>query len=200
MMPSRDLLNKNDDKLRPTYYRDTHVMAYRDNGTPLSVPRFSASSAKGDFNLLTDGKLDASITLPASSKTEQSWLRADFDTAQMISSATLAMPPAWLFGAAPHVPAIETSEDGKTFREVARFPNRNSPQYSVNFPAVMAKAIRLVFHANAAPFDLPAPPAAGVDFSSMDAMSSGGSGIAINELSFSNAPRVHRFEEKAAQM
>jgi hypothetical protein len=198
MMPSSDLLNKNTDKLRPTYYRDTHVMAYRYIGTPLSVPRFSASFAKGDFSLLTDGKLDASITLPASSKTESSWLRADFDKAQKISSATLAMPPAWLFGAAPHVPAIEASEDGITFREVARFPNKNSSQYSVNFPAVMAKSIRLVFHPKAAPFDLPAPPAAGVDFSSMAAMGSGGGGIAISELSFSNAPRIHRFEEKAA--
>jgi hypothetical protein len=198
MIPGSDLLNKNDDKQPATYYRDTYVMAYRDSGMAIPVPRFTASSAKGDFSLLTDGRFNASITLPASFKTEPSWLRADFSRAQKVSSATLAMPPPWLFGTASHVPALEASEDGVTFREVARFPNKNSPQYSVNFPAVTAKSMRFVFHPVALPFDLPAPPAAGVDFSSMAAMSSGGGNIAINEVSFSNAPRVHRFEEKAA--
>jgi alpha-L-rhamnosidase len=183
----------------PQLFKDTHILAYRVSGTALPAPTFSASSGTVDGAALSDGRYSGAIELPAGSKDKPTWLRADFASPQVIRSASLGMPPAWLFGEGPHTPTLEASGDGVTFTKVAEFPKRASPQYSVSFPAVTAKALRISFYANAAPFGLPSPPAPGVDFSALGAF--GGSGAAkikINEVSFSGEARVHRFEEKAA--
>jgi alpha-L-rhamnosidase len=200
MAPAADPLSAvhRGNKATPTLYRDTHVIAYRAAGAALPAAKFSVSSGATDLGPLSDGRYTATIELPAGTKDKPAWVRADFAKAQSISATTLAMPPAWLFGAGAFIPTLEASADGVTFSKIAEFPNANSPQYSVNFKPVMAKAMRIVFHPGASFPGLPSPPATGVDFGALGAFGSGGGAITINEIAFSATPRVHRFEEKAA--
>jgi hypothetical protein len=182
----------------PTYYRDTRVVAYRVGTAPMAVPKFSASSGDANLALLGDGRFDASVELAPGTKDKPAWIRADFAKVQKLTAASLALPPAWLFGSGPFSPQLEASADGVNFTKVGTFPNKNSPQYSISFPAVNAKAMRIIFAPNAEPFSLPSPPTPGVDFSALGGFGGGGGAIKINEISFSDTPRIHRFEEKAA--
>jgi alpha-L-rhamnosidase len=186
------------DKKSPALYKDTHVIAYRADA-PAAAPRLSASSGPDNLAILTDGRYDNAFSLAKSTTKEPAWVRADYAKPQVIRSASLAMPPAWLFGAGPYEPVVEASADGVNFTEVARFPNKASPQYSVSFAPVTAKAMRIMFRPSSAPFRLPSPPAPGVDFSALGGFGPGApSTITINEIAFSTTARVHRFEEKAA--
>jgi alpha-L-rhamnosidase len=185
-------------KTLPSLFRDTHVIAYRASGGSALVQIFSTSSGATDLSALGDGRFDASVEITPGSKDKPAWVRADFAKPQAISSASLAVPPAWLFGSGPFEPVLEASRDGQTFTQVGVFPNRNSPQYSISFPTVTAKAMRVVFKPSTAPFSLPSPPAPGVDFSALGGFGGGGGAIKVNELSFGTTARVHRFEEKAA--
>jgi alpha-L-rhamnosidase len=182
----------------PTLYRDTHVIAYR-AGAGLLAPTLTTSEGKGDLSTMLDGRYDKSFALSPSTKDKPAFIRADFAKAQTVRSAALSMPPAWLFGAGPYVPVLEASEDGVNFREVGRFPNKASAQYTISFSPVTAKAMRIVFQPNPTPFGLPSPPAPGVDFSALASLAGGGgkAPISIHEVSFSSDARVHRFEEKA---
>jgi alpha-L-rhamnosidase len=199
MTPPTDILSavQSGGKVTPTLYRDTHVIAYRVGGAALPAPTFSTSSGTRDLAPLSDGRYAGEVELPAGSKAEPTWVRADFASPQVIRSASLGVPPAWLFGEGPHAPTLEASIDGVTFSKVAVFPSKASPQYSVTFPAVTAKALRITFYPNPSGFGLPSPPAPGVDFSALGAFGGGGGKIKINEIAFSSEARVHRFEEKA---
>jgi hypothetical protein len=199
MTPPTDMLSSvhSGGKAVPTLYRDTHVIAYRERDGAFPSPKFSVSSGTPDLAPLADGRYADAVDLPSGSKAAPTWVRADFDTAQLVQSASLGVPPAWLFGEGPHTPTLEASKDGVTFTKIAVFPSRASPQYTVSFPAVSAKAFRIVFYPNAAPFGLPSPPAPGVDFSALGGFGGSAGGIKINEISFSREPRVNRFEEKA---
>ena len=182
----------------PSLYRDTRVIAYRITGAPVATPIFSSPGTIANYALLSDGRYDAAVELSAGSKGSPTILRADFAQPQRISSASLALPPAWLFGDGPFAPVLEASSDGRNFSEIATFPNKSSPQYTVTFPTVTAKAMRIVFRPAEGGFGLPSPPAAGVDFSALGGFGGGAAKtIAVNEVSFSAAPHVHRFEEKA---
>ncbi len=200
MVAPADPLNKDHSGRRetPQLYRDTHVIAYRASA-PASVPNISASQGTGNYALLTDGRYDSAISLAKGTEKEPAWIRADYAKPQVIRSASLAMPPAWLFGVGPYDPVVEASTDGVTFTEVAHFPNKASPQYTVSFAPIKAKAMRIMFRPNSKPFNLPSPPAPGVDFSALAGFGSGASStITINEIAFTSTARVHRFEEKAA--
>ncbi len=182
----------------PSLYRDTHVIAYRADA-PTAGAEYSTSAASGNVAILSDGRYDSVFALPGGTKQSPAWIRADYAKPQMVRSASLALPPVWLFGAGPYEPVVEASADGVTFTEVARFPNRSSPQYTVSFAPVKAKAMRIMFRPSSVPFNLPSPPAPGVDFSALGSFGGGGaSGISVNEALFNAAARVHRFEEKAA--
>jgi alpha-L-rhamnosidase len=184
-------------KTVPSLYRDTHVIAYRVRTKPLPTPIFSTSSGTRDILPLSDGRYAGEVELPAGSKADPTWVRADFASPQVIRSASLGVPPAWLFGEGPHAPTLEASIDGVTFSKVAVFPSKASPQYSVTFPAVTAKALRITFYPNPSSFGLPSPPAPGVDFSALGTFGGGGAKIKINEIAFSSEARVHRVEEKS---
>lgn len=181
----------------PNLYRDTYVIAYRANASAVA-PTLTTSGGTGNIAAMLDGRYDKAYPLTVGMKEKPAFIRADYVKAQTIRSASLSIPPAWLFGEGPFSPSVEASEDGVTFREITRFPIRSSAQYTVSFAPVTAKAMRIVFHPNPKPFSLPSPPAAGVDFFALGGFGAGGSSsIAVHEVSFSSDARVHRFEEKA---
>ncbi len=180
----------------PQLYRDTYVLAVPETAAPL-VPAYSASSGVIDQTALADGRQTSVIELPAGTGEAPAWIRADFAAPQQVRSATLAMPPVSLFSAAHYAPVLEASEDGSTFREVTRFPTGTSAEYTVTFPAVTAKALRVRFLAEQSGFGLPTPPAPGVEFPAFPGFMASAPHVIVSELTFSAAPRTHRFEEKA---
>ena len=181
----------------PQLYRDTYVFAVPETSAPLA-PEWSASSGKIDGALLGDGMLATAIEVPAGNPDAPAWIRAEFAAPQQVRSATLAMPPVSLFSAAKFAPVLEASTDGSTFTEVARFPTGTSAEYTITFPAVTAKALRVRFAAEQTGFSLPTPPAPGAEFPSFPGFMSGsGPHVTVNELRFSAAALTHRFEEKA---
>ncbi len=181
----------------PQLYRDTYVLAVPEAAAPLA-PVWTASSGKIDGAALTDGKQATAVELPAGNADAPAWIRADFASPQTVRSATLAIPPVSLFSAAKFAPVLETSTDGTGFTELARFPTGTSAEYTVTFPAVTAKALRVRFVAEQTGFSLPTPPAPGAEFPSFPGFMSGsGQHVTVNELRFSAAALTHRFEEKA---
>ena len=181
----------------PTFYRDTHVFAVPENAAPLA-PVWSASSGVIDGAALTDGKQATAVDVPAGNAEAPTWIRADFAALRQVRSATLAMPPVSLFSAARFAPVLEASTGGSAFAEVARFPTGTSAQYTITFPAVTAKALRVRFLPEHSGFGLPTAPAPGAEFPAFPGFMSGsGPHVTIAELGFSSTPRTHRFEEKA---
>lgn len=182
----------------PQLYRDTYVLAYRELDAPLRPQAFATSSGPVDGTVLTDGSHATAVHFPAGTADRPAWLRADFAAPQVVRSATLGTPPASLFGAASFQPVLEASADGVTFTEVGRFPNGTSAQYTITFPAVRAKAMRVRFVPAAQGFSLPTPPAPGAEFPVFPGFMSGAAPqITVSELQFSTTARTHRFEEKA---
>lgn len=180
----------------PQLYRDTYVLAVPETAAPLA-PAYTASSGAIDGATLIDGKQASAIDLLAGTPDAPAWIRADFAEVQQIRSATLAMPPVSLFSAARYAPVLEASEDGTSFREVTRFPTGTSAEYTVTFPVVAAKTLRVRFLAEQSGFGLPTPPAPGAEFPAFPGFMASAPHITISELSFSTTPRTHRFEEKA---
>ena len=181
----------------PQLYRDTYVFAVPETEAPLA-PMWSASSGAIDGNLLADGKQGTAAEIPLGKADAPTWIRADFAAPQQVRSATLAMPPVSLFSAAKFAPVLEASIDGTSFSEVARFPTGTSAEYTITFPAVTAKALRVRFVADQSGFGLPTPPAPGAEFPAFPGFMSGTAPhVTVSELAFSAAARTHRFEEKA---
>ncbi len=182
----------------PMLYRDTHVIAYRVTGEEAGPARYSTPSGPVDGAILADGKQATTLELAPGTSSDPAWLRADFAKPRKLRSATLATPPASMFGAASFQSVLEASVDGATFREIGRFPTGTSAQYTIGFPTVAAKAMRVVFQPGAGGFTLPTPPAPGVDFSAFGSLAGGGKPhVTVAELQFSETARVHRAEEKA---
>lgn len=181
----------------PELYRDTYVFALPETEAPLA-PAWSASSGKIDGALLGDAKQATALDIPAGTADAPAWIRADFAAPQLVRSATLAMPPVSLFSAAKYAPVLEASTDGTSFNEIAKFPTGTSAQYTVTFPAVTAKALRVKFVPEQTGFNLPTPPAPGAEFPAFPGFMSGtGQHVTVAELGFSATARTHRFEEKA---
>ena len=181
----------------PQLYRDTHVLAYRETAAPLA-PTFSASAGQIDGTLVDDGKQATLVLIPAGTAEAPGWLRADFAAPQVVRSATLGTTPRTLFGAASYEPVLEASTDGTTFTEIARFPNGTSAEYTITFPAVTAKALRVRFLPDTKGFSLPTAPAPGVEFPAFPGFMSGAAPqITVSEFRLSTTARTHRIEEKA---
>jgi len=181
----------------PQLYRDTYVVAYRESEAPLA-PTYSAASGPVDSALLGDGKQATLVQFPTGSVEAPGWLRADFAAPHVVRSATLGTPPRSLFGAANFAPVLEASADGVTFTEVAPFPSGTSAEYTITFPPVTAKAMRVRFLPDPKGFGLPTPPAPGAEFPAFPGFMNGGPPqITVSEFRLSTAARTHRAEEKA---
>ncbi|WP_317928454.1 glycosyl hydrolase [Halioxenophilus sp. WMMB6] len=186
----------------PSYYGDIAVLAYP-LATPDSIPVARVTDAAGktiDASVLMDGSYAKPLTLPYEGD-EPYWLEFEFPQAESVRAAAVSMPPVSMFMPSQLHPELQASADGITFTPVADFELNSSPRYTVAFPAVKAKAFRLVFNtAKSTGFNLPSSSAPGaVDpLAGLAAMFGGqGKKVDITEVAFFQQARVHRAEEKA---
>ena len=209
----RDGLAGADAPKPPQFYADGPVIAYKRpaNDTPLdlSQAKMTASSGTLDFAVLSDGDLEKPVSLPAAANIgDKAWIQWEFPQPVTVRSLTVAMQDLGMFAAlsgmsAPEK-ALEVSEDGSSFHEVARLEGgasgptaANAPQHTISFPPVTAKYFRVTFKKTAPP----APPAwaEGIDFGSLGMGNiPKPTGYGVAELALHSEAQVSFFEDKAA--
>jgi len=176
----------------PEYYADARVIAYKapeGDATMDSLhPKITASSGEIDSTILTDGDLVRPLLLPVAPVEQQAWLQYEFDKPQTIQAVSLAMAPTGIMGffmqGKSTIPVLEASDDGVTFRVVAKIvsprvgwaPNGNVSEFTVAFAPVTAKFYRVAWTT--------VPPKSGTDYK-------------IAELVLHPGARVNQFELKA---
>jgi alpha-L-rhamnosidase/Glycosyl hydrolases family 2, sugar binding domain/F5/8 type C domain len=190
----------------PQFYADAVVIAFRKPASDVDIaslhPRITASGGSPDFALLSDGDLETTTGLPIPPPGQKAWIQYAFSEPTTIRSVTIVAKDsdrtvAMTTGIAPPEKALEASDDGQTWREVAKLSAGGSPELTVSFAPVTAKFFRVTF-LRVSP---PPPPAWAVWFDP----SSFGSRIGppptsyeIAELVIHPGARVNHFEEKAA--
>src|SRR6266699_7171271 len=124
----------------PTFYADTAVIAYRtpESDVPVSTlnPKVTSSGGNIDAALLADGDLVKTTQLPKDPAGQQAWIQYEFASPQTIRAVTLvtndpAAAAANAFGAAEYVAAVETSDDGQTFRKLTDIPNDGGVEHTI---------------------------------------------------------------------
>jgi len=194
----------------PEFYADSVVIAYKapEGDVPIGDlgPRITCSGGSIDPGLLSDGDLATTIALPKAPVGGSAWVRYEFPRLQTIRGLTIAMgigdfegfePPRGDSGL-----ALEASDDGETYRVVAKIPKeatgpavvggRLPLQQTISFVPVTAKFFRVTFKTFPPPkFDFD-PGAFGVSASKP------ATAWPIAELVLHAGARVNRFEVKAA--
>jgi len=209
----RDALAGADAAKAPQYYADGPVIAYKrpaaDAPLDLSKAKMTASSGTLDFALLGDGDLEKSLSLPAPAQVgEKAWIQWEFPQPVTVRSVTVSMQELGMFAAMTGLStpekALESSDDGSNFHEIAKLEGgtagptaSNAPQHTIAFPAVTAKYFRVTFKKTPPPV-LPAW-AEGLDFSSLGLPNiPKATGYGVSELELHSEAQVSFFEDKAA--
>lgn len=185
------------------FYADAAVVAFRESdGSPEPVAKITSSGGGMDFAMLSDGDLMKTTGVPIPEEGGTAWIRFEFPSPQTVRSLTYATKdPGELEAALTKVGAadktLEASDDGQTFRSIAKLTGGETPQHTLSFAPVTAKYFRVTFKPTPAP---PLPTwASGIDpsFFGPNATTKP-TNYEVAELVLHPDMRVNRFEEKAA--
>ena len=190
----------------PQFYADAAVIAYRRPSDDVSVEslhaKVTASAGTPDPAMLDDGDLEKTTKLPIPKAGESNWIQYEFAQPQTIRSLTIVTKgvdfiTAMVAGISNPEKSLESSDDGQTFRLVAKVPEGGAPEHTLSFPPVTAKFFRVTFKRTPPP---PVPAwASGIDPESLGIkIGAPPTDYEIGELALHPGARVNRFEEKAA--
>ena len=141
-------------KPAPEFYADSVVVAYRQPAADIPLesfhPTITASGGSPATNMLADGDLTKSTGIPIPPVGEKAWIQYAFSESETIRAITLVVNDpnrfaSMIFGIAPAEKALEASDDGVTWRNVAQLTTGESPETTISFPAVTAKYFRVTF-------------------------------------------------------
>jgi hypothetical protein len=180
----------------PQFYADSSVVAYPAPASAMPQPKITWSSGKINTELLTDGDLTKTTTLPrAAAVGDKAWIQYEFREPQKICAMTIVRVSSgpgddyFARGESPDPSEfLEASDDGASFHTVASVPRGGSTEHTVSFAPVAARYFRVTFKtispiaSRASRATASKPPA----------------NIALAELVLHSDARVNRFEEKAA--
>lgn len=193
-------------KAPPQYYADSVVIAYRQPEGDVSLeslhPTITASGGSPDAAMLTDGDLSKSTGIPIPPAGEKAWIQYAFADPVTIRAVTLVTNDpnqfvSMIYGITAPEKALEASDDGQTWRTVAKLPTGDSPETTIAIPAATAKYFRVTFLRGPAP-QIPAwakdldPKSFGIHVGPAPTQ------YEIAELVLHPGARVDHFEEKAA--
>ena len=206
-----DSLGSAEDKKPPEFYGDSAVVAFKAAQTDVAIeslhPKMTASGGEPDYAMLTDGDLVKGTNLPKPKEGESSWIQYGFDAPQAVRAVSVVMNEAGgiaaMFSGGAPLRTLEASDDGQSFREVAKLGGGPSgfeghaAEQTYSFAPVTARYFRVVFKPGPPP---PLPDwAADFDASSMGfAMPKPDPNLDIAELVLHPGARVNRWQEKAA--
>ena len=190
----------------PSFYADGPVIAYRRAEDDVLVeslrPKVTSSGGSPAIAMLSDGDLVKTTKLPIpKSAGDKAWIQWEFAEPQTIRAVTIVVPELGQFAAIAGLSdpekAVEVSDDGQNFREIAKLVHGGAPEHTIAFAPVKAKYFRVTFKRTPPP---PIPAwAAGIDFASMGIkIPPPPTDYDIAELVLHTGGRVNRFEEKAA--
>ena len=188
----------------PQFYADAAVIAYRRpaSDVPIDPEHAKITSSGGDFDpaVLSDGDLEKTTKIPIPAKGSVSWIQYEFPAPQTIRAITyVTKDPNFIESMMVGMPEknLEASDDGQSWRPVVSLNGGNAPEHTISFAAVTAKFFRVTFKATAPP-----PPPAwaeGFDVSALGIkVPPPPKDYEVAEMALYAAPRVNRFEEKAA--
>lgn len=178
---------------KPKFYADAAVVAFREPAVIEShsqTPVISASSPGLNYAMLDDGDFRKATYLPASAEAT-TWVLLAYPQPETIRAITyMTSDPEKAQGSSSRssarVEILEASDDGVTFREVAKLIPSKSIVNTVSLPPTTARYFRVTFQG--------APSVA----TAAGSASSTASGYAIAELALHADSRVSYYPEKAA--
>jgi alpha-L-rhamnosidase/F5/8 type C domain len=188
----------------PEFYADATVVAYRRTSSDVPIDSQNAkitSSGEGlDPVLLSDGDLQKTTKIPIPAEGAVSWIQYEFPSPQTLRAITyVTKDPNFIEAMMAGRPEknLEASDDGQNWRPVVSLNGGNAPEHTISFAPVTARFFRVTFKATPPP---PLPDwASGIDPASFGMrMPPKPTSYEIAELVLHAAPRVNRFEEKAA--
>ena len=182
---------------QPHFYQDAYVIAYRlgDNEKHLMDLKPKMSLSGGDFDQkgLLDHDLNKTYTIPPMKVGEDMWVQYAFDAPQTFkafavsSTTTDALAE---FNGAPLNRSLKVSDDGVTFRTVAKVSGSVVPFNTVSIPTTTAKYWRMCFETLPPTFNgmlamMGMPPKKDPD------------GVNVAEFVLFNTSRIDQAEDKA---
>ncbi|WP_408591450.1 glycosyl hydrolase [Novosphingobium sp.] len=184
----------------PEAYGDIAVLAYPVAAATLPVPVVTGSDGKTiDGAALTDDSLKTGVDLPRGTAESPTTILYTYDQPVSVRSATVFVEGAkGMFSGATVAPVLEASDDGAAWRKVADVPVDAAPT-TVSFPAVTAKAFRLVLSPrpfNGSNLGDPAPGSDPGFFVQMMAAAAAAP-LHVKQVRLSAEAVVDRFETKA---
>jgi hypothetical protein len=190
----------------PEFYADSAVVAFHRAAVDQSVEALHAaitsSGGSLDPTMLSDGDLEKTTKVPIPAPGASSWIQYEFPAPQTIRSVTFVTKDpdqitSLVAGIAPPDKDLEASDDGKTFRSIAKMSGGSAPEHTISFTPVTAKYFRVTFTRTPPP---PIPAwAVGLDPASFGIkIGAPPTDYEVAELVLHPGPRVNRFEEKAA--
>ena len=202
-----DELASGEEHKAPKFYADVAVIAFKrpagQKPVESSQVKITASGGPFDPALLSDGDLEKTTGIAIPEKVgDIAWIRYEFAEPQTIRAITFVtqdpgMIEALVAGTAAPDKALEASDDGQNWRQVAKLAGSNAPEHTISFSAVTAKYFRVAFKRTPPP-PLPAW-AAGLDPSSFGIkLPPKPTAYQISELVLHSEPQVNHWEEKAA--
>jgi len=184
------------------FYADAAVVAWRApaGDVPMAQLQPKLTASGGSFNLsaLTDGDLARTTLLPAAPAGENSWIQFEFAAPQTIRALTIALGSGGGRGGrggGNTGQVLESSDDGRQFRDIVEIPLGGAAEHTLAFPPVTARFFRVSFTTQ----PLPAGRAGFGDMPGVGGRAAAApAGLQIAELVLETGARVNRFEEKAA--
>ncbi len=190
----------------PQFYKDSVVIAYKRTAIDKPVEelhaKITSSGGSIDEAVMTDGDLEKTTKLPIPEQGQESWIQYEFPQPQAVRGVTfVTKDPDWITAMVAGIAApeknLEASDDGQTFRLVAKLTGGDAPQHTISFAPVTAKFFRVTFKRTPPP---PLPDwATGIDPESFGIkVPPKPTDYDIAELVLHAGARVNHFVEKAA--
>jgi hypothetical protein len=142
-------------KPAPQFYADSMVVAYKRASTDVTTDalhaKMTASAGSPDYAMLTDGDLEKTTRIPIPEAAGQnSWIQYEFDQPQTVRAITFVTKDpnqiaAMVAGMGTPDKALEASDDGQSWREVAKLSGGEAPEHTISFAPVTAKYFRVTF-------------------------------------------------------
>ncbi len=188
------------------FYADCAVVAFRRPAADVPVGslqvRVTSSGAEPDVKALSGEDASVVTRLPIPPSGGSAWVQYEFPKPESVRSLTIATQEldevsSVGYGISNPSKTLESSDDGTSFRVVARVPEDGAPEHTVSFQASAARFFRVVFKRGPAPVT----PSwmAGMDPAAVGAQKGPPpTSYVIRKLQLHTGARVNRFEEKAA--
>ncbi|MBD2702721.1 glycoside hydrolase [Spirosoma sp. BT702] len=182
----------------PSFYQDAIVIAYKVPASEKNLTELNpkVSSSGGSFTLteLTDGDLGKTTFLPPLAVGEDMYIQYAFDTPQTFKALSIVgaiKGPLAEFRGGNENRTLQVSDDGMSFRDVAKVPGSIAAQNTVSFPATTAKFWRMAIKT------LPPPTNPFGGLMGQRGGEAKSEGVNVAEFVLYNTDRIDQYEDKA---